>query len=326
MSRKLIDPRIIEKFGDDVVSDNSYPELVYCCPYCEEVKGTPDLKGNLYVNNNNLKYFCQRCGSRGYVGDSVKGYTFEIDPTSVEMAELLDDILKPDDSIDYCYEIPNLRPIEGTDAYTYLINRGFTDGLIRYYDIRVGSVVSKYKNRIVIPNDVVYTEDGRCFTDMFVARYFREIPKDPITHKDLIPKYLNPFGDNRRKVVFNLHRIQPHQPIIISEGCITSISAGLNSVATYGKYVTDVQLYQILSKEPSCVYVGLDPDAYDTAINLCKRIQRLCSIPVYIVNLPDGEDANSLGHRKYMEYLNKSKPFNDVELKIYEILGISQTN
>ena len=141
MSKHVIAPQIIEKFGDDIISESAYPELVYCCPWCEERKGTPDLKGNLYVNNENLKYFCQRCNASGYVGDVIKGYTFDDTPTQTELSELLESVLNPHESIDFCYEIPNLRPAPGTDAYDYLHNRGFSDGIIQYYDIRVGSVV-----------------------------------------------------------------------------------------------------------------------------------------------------------------------------------------
>ena len=73
--------------------------------------------------------------------DVIKGYTFDDTPTQTELSELLESVLNPHESIDFCYEIPNLRPAPGTDAYDYLHNRGFSDGIIQYYDIRVGSVV-----------------------------------------------------------------------------------------------------------------------------------------------------------------------------------------
>jgi DNA primase len=319
-SNDILDARIIEKFGDDYVDHTpGSEEYLYKCPFCEERKGSPDTKGNMYVNNKKLLYFCHRCGAKGYISDDIKGYTFEDTPSDVDMMNTLEDVLGKNDHQEFIYEIPSIVPVPGTEAYDYLLRRGFNDFLINYYEVKVGSVFSRFKNRVIIPNRLKVI-NNKLYTDMFVARYYREIPKDPISNKDLIPKYLNPFGENRSKVVFNLHRIKNGQPIIISEGCITSISAGLNSVATYGKYVSDYQLNQILSKNPSCIYVGLDPDAYSTAVELCRRIKRRSSVDVYMIRLPDGEDANSLGHQKYMYYLGKSRKFDEIELKISSIV------
>ena len=145
-------------------------------------------------------------------------------------------------------------------------------------------------------------------TDMFVARYIREIPKDA-QGKDMIPRYLNPFGDNRRKCVFNLHRIPKGVPIIITEGSLTAISAGSNAIATYGKYVTDSQLKTILSNQPSSIYVNLDPDAYESAVALCDKLLRMTSVPIYLVVLPDDKDANDLGHEDYMKYIINAKQY-----------------
>lgn len=318
----IIDPRIFEKFGDDYIT-TSGSEILYCCPYCEEVKGTPDLKGNLYVNNNSLLYFCQRCGSRGHINDRPKGYDFEKTPNNPELVSLLESVVLPSPELDL-YEIPDLVPTEGDRFYDYLVDRDISPQMISYYNIRKGSVASKYKGRVIVPNQLI-SKDGKQYTDMFVARYIGEIPKDP-NGKPLFPKYLNPYGENKRSVVFNLHRIPVGAPIIITEGVFTAISAGRNAVCTYGKYVTDIQINKILSKRPSSIYVNLDGDAYDRSLELCKRISYKSSAKLYIVRFSETEedtaDANSIGHSKYMRYLSKAKPYNPVELSILDSMGI----
>lgn len=325
---ELLPEQIVLRFGNDYIgshkSKNGSTEFLYNCIYCEENGKSPDTKGNLYVNSKSLKYFCQRCGASGKVDQSLKGYTFDKIYDDHEFHNILSDILTktPVDNthISIEYPIPKIRPSTGTEAWDYLIRRGITPSMMQYYDIRVGSFVSKYKYRIIVPNIVVEDDDENDITDMFVARYFREVPKD-FNGKDLFGKYLNPFGENKRKCVFNLNRIPPSVPIIITEGVFSSMSAGSNAVATYGKYVTDTQLTQILNKKPSSIYVSLDPDAYKEAVALCDRIERIVpNLPLYLVDLPEGTDPSDLGHSLYMKFLLASPRYTKSANLIADIL------
>jgi len=118
---------------------------------------------------------------------------------------------------------------------------------------------------------------------------------------------LNPFGENKRKCVFNLHRIPTGSPIIITEGVFSAMAAGNSAVATYGKYVSDIQLRQILNKKPSVIYVALDPDALKEATELCERIlKKSPNTPVHLVNMPDGKDPSDLEHASFMQILLQS--------------------
>ena len=327
----VIDVRILERFGDDVVNDASYPELIFHCPKCIERKGTHDTKGNLYVNNESLKFHCFRCGYSGNLSNApTKGYRLnERTPQNTELMHLIENVFMSEDTEDdlirYEYEIPNLRPFPGTDHYAYLQDRGVKDWMIEYYDIRIGSSFSKYHDRIIIPNRTDWEEDI-CRTDMFVARYIYPNIKDPLTGFDKYPKYMNPYGKNRNKVVFNLHRIPPHSPVILVEGVLTAIAAGKNAVCTYGKEVSDAQLYQVLEHEPSELYVNLDPDAYTEAMELCERIKKVSSVPLYVVRFraEDGEhaDASDIGHEKYMGYLMNARPYQKAELSLMDSLGM----
>lgn len=324
----VIAPQILEKFGDDILH-RSGDELLFRCPFCEDRGKSPDLKGNLYVNNRKLVYFCQRCGASGRLIEDVKGYNFDETPSDIELLEKIDSILHNQDEVKCNFDLSNSsrivfsndsRTYYEDEAIRYLESRGITEDIIDFYEIRLGDIFSKkYKYRIVIPNRVE-VRGGKEYTDMFVARYFREIPRDE-TGKLTIPKYVNPSGDNRSKTVFNLHRIEDGSPIIITEGVLSSISAGRNAVATYGKYVSRDQLIKILKKNPSVVYVSLDPDAIVEALELCKRIRSMSHVEVRVVELPDGEDPNSLGHDRFIEYLMKASIYNPVNKLIMSLVG-----
>lgn len=318
--------QVLEKFGDNAIGQSG-DELIYKCPFCQERRGTPDTKGHLYVNKKNLMYFCQRCEARGYLGDlETKGYDFTPTPTNVELMNSIGGIISRGNRGQEYYSLKDSYPITENlkfsiyemQAINYLYNRGFNLRTIKFYGIRLGDIFSRYRYRIIVPNEIKIIDDTE-YTDMFVARWFSAETEDYNGKK--ISKYLNPRGENRRSSVFNLHRIKDGDPIIITEGCFTSMSAGRNSVATYGKYITSIQLTKILAKNPSLIYVALDPDALDAARKICHRIYQSTDIPLKLVILPDGEDANSLGHEKFMSYLRRSIDYDPVRFGIYDLVN-----
>lgn len=326
-----VHPAILDKFGIDIVNINATGEVIYHCPECINNGKGEDKKGKLYVSNKTLKFLCFRCGYRGSVlkSNKYKGYDITLTPSKSELGMKLESVVNRVPNIEkvgLIYEIPRLYPVPGTNEYAYLINRGFTDNLIKYYDIRMGSSVSNLAHRIIIPNRVYRLDEFTDTTDMYVARYIYDIPLDE-EGKEMVQRYLNPYGKNRSKVVFNLHRIKEHTPIIITEGCITAISAGLQAVATYGKLVTDKQIEQILAKKPTKLYINLDPDAYKEALKLCYRIRKkTLEVPLYIVrfNKEDGDiDAADIGRQRYLYYLQHARPYNPMELKLLESRGIN---
>lgn len=311
--------QIVEKFGNDIVgtSGNDY---IYHCPMCEQRVGTPDKNGNLWVNGKELMFHCFRCEWSGYLNHrSTKGYTLERNPSSDELAEQIKKslgLVTLESTVErFNYKVPQLPALSIKLATDYLHSRGLNDYQIRYYDMRFSSYLDgKYKNRIIIPNKIINKGTSQ-YTDMFVARKLLE--------SDTLPKYLNPVGNNKSHVVFNLHRIPSNYPIIITEGVFSCISAGYNAVATYGKAVSDQQIDMILQKNPSKIYVSLDPDAIEFAKELCERILHRKNLPVYLVKLPMGEDPNSLGTIMYNKYLGKASIYNPLMISIEEFLNKS---
>ena len=298
---------IIDQLGNEYI-DAGNNEIRYECPFCKE-SGRKYKDHKLYINYNTGLYFCQRCQSKG----RIKFNEDVVTPSNSqdfnnEITKFIKTISSSSDDYednDY-YLIPKNPPNNGTLAYEYIKSRGLTDDDIKFYSIRVSSLNDPrvFKGRIIIPNKVISNR----WTDQYVARDYRGSKI----------RYLNPKNNKTHQIVFNLHRIENNpDSIIINEGVINSIIAGYNSVATYGKYVSDTQLYSILSKKPDKIYVSLDYDAIDLAEKLCYRISLLSDSKVYLVRLEDGLDASDLGRNSYLEVVNNSIEYKSPSL--YEL-------
>lgn len=298
---------IINSLGDDDYIPATKNNVAFKCPMCREDGDTHD-DHKLYVSMETGKFICFRCSRTGTISlDDGLGSNSDVYKM---LGNLMEDIgssegQSSDDEEPELFIIPKHRPEIGSVAYNYIRSRGITDYDIEFYDIRVGSLqLPNLRGRFVVPNKVV----GKIFTDMYVARTY---VGDKI-------RYKNPTSALKSKIVFNLHRIPDNPPyIIINEGCLNSIVAGTLSVATYGKYVSDNQLSQILAKHPERIYVSLDTDAMKQARQLCQRIKsKAPDVKVFLVELPEdsngkGLDAVDLGRQTYNYYLSTATEYVD---------------
>lgn len=298
--------KIIAAFGTPVW-DNGKDEVAFLCPECINRRGTPDIKGKLYVNTKTLKFHCFRCEYRGSLNkvqvDSNKVYEEDL---SFENEELIKNISSLDTDQDkFELKIPIEKVEESDSAMSYLYQRGFTLDQTRYYDMRVGNVNQEF-GRIIIPNEV----KRLVYTDFYSARSF--IGQNP--------KYHNP-GKEKSKIVFNLHRIEEGSPIIVVEGALTAVAAGKNAVATLGKSMTPYQASAILSKKPRAVFINYDYGAEDFALNACKILYGInSSIPIFNVKMKDERDAADMSKDEYLSCLSKAEKFDEIHDNIIEII------
>lgn len=297
---------IVDNLGDDYVTATE-GNVAYHCPFCDE-DGDTHTDKKLYINTNNMKYICFRCGRHGTFKflDRLQSNS-EVYDILEGMFDISGESLSEEEDDPELFYIPKHKPVEGTVAYDYITSRGITQEDIDFYDIRVSDLSQpQLYGRFIIPNKV----QGKVFTDMFVARTYLNDPT----------RYKNSMGAKRNKIVFNLHRIPDNPPcIIINEGAINSIVAGRLSVATYGKFVSEEQIKMILSKNPKSIYCSLDTDAYKYTMKLCKRLKQLKPhLPVYIVELPEGKDACDLGRDAYMKCVLESKEYKDYSTYVVE--------
>ena len=285
---------IEERFGTDHIRESSHNELRFNCPFCLKKRGKADDDKKLYVNEESLKFYCFKCGSKGKIrtvsvaAESCYGVYEKLLNRSRE-----DD--SKEDSDDNMFYIPVTKISKGTVAYNYCLKRGITEELIDYYDIRLG--IQDLTGRIVIPNNVY----GKCWTDMYSAR----------TVMNQIPKYKNPIGAKKNNIVFNLKNIKEGQErVIIVEGVITAICGGKDCVAVYGCHPSDSQLKQIISKYPKSIYCVLDNDDAGNSGTI-QLLNWLGSSEyqgkIYRVKMPRDTDACDMGYEKFRNYIEDHK-------------------
>lgn len=299
---------IISMLGEDYIPADK-GEIRYQCPFCKD-QGHRYDDYKLYVNTWSGLFWCHRCESKGKIEfDSLLASGSNTDVYGMLeqwMTSINTNNEAEEEESDY-FLIPQGVPIPGTLAWDYLIDRGITPVDMSFYSIRIPGLNDPREmfNRIVIPNRVI----SNIWTDMYVAR----------TYVDDKIRYRNPSSSKAHDLVFNLHRI-PQNPdrIILNEGAINSIIAGTDSVATFGKHVSDPQLMSILAKRPKKVYVSLDTDARELAEELCDKLISYGDCEVYLVELPEitkedgtkkGLDASDLGRSNYLELVNSARRY-----------------
>ena len=285
--------RAMEFFSTDLI-DSDRTEIRFNCPFCIEKRGKTDSDHKLYFNVKSGFYYCFKCHSKGNLylsGDSEQSVS--------EIYRDIMELFNPTEEIKYfeeseLYYIPRIKASESRIASEYLRDRGIHDDDIDFYDIRLGD--GRELGRVIVPNKLFGV--SRCFTDMYSARTF--IGKTP--------KYLNPPECKKSDSVFNLHNIKNGDRIIIVEGVFTAISSGRDAVAIYGSYPSKRQIESILNKDPSEIYCVLDGDAYENNLKMARAILEngFCG-ELFVVRMPIGKDANDMGKKDFLQYLDREK-------------------
>lgn len=304
-------PYIITSSFGNPVGDNGKEEARFLCPKCEELKGTPDKSGHLFVNVKSYKFHCVRCGYCGTVNrnlkiDSCRIYDNEIDKDVEETIREFN-IINDSENQKYRLKIPIDKVTTSKSATDYLLKRGFTYEQMNYYDMRVGNLSQEF-GRIIIPNIV----DKMVYTDTYSAR----------SYIGQTPKYHNPSDIKKSEIVFNLHRIKDGSPIILVEGALTAVAAGYHAVASLGKVLSRSQASQIVKKHPSIIYINYDYGAEKESYDACKLLSQIDpSLKIKQVFMKDDRDAADMSREEYVNCLIESvnyEPFIDDLIKIVE--------
>ena len=313
---------IISNFGDDYIESPESGDLRYQCPHCKELgKRTDDYK--LFVSYRNLVFHCFRCDWKGklaYEELVSEGTTSRFINTLSSFLKKEDTSTDEDDN-EVLFKIPVIVPDRDDPSVKYLESRGISYEDVVKYNMRVptNEDPSKFLGRIVIPNRMIAGK----WTDMYSAR----------TYVGSEPKYLNPKNSPRARIVFNLHNQKEGcDQIIINEGVLTSIVAGYDSVATYGKSVTDDQINQIIAKKPKRIYVSLDNDAKPEegimkdptrykVDELVKKLLTRSESEIYLVEMPPDKDAVDVGRDYYRNVLIKNA-IRIKEIREYELYSL----
>lgn len=200
---------------------------------------------------------------------------------------------------------------------TYLSSRGVSNKQILNYDIRYciqGQIKTKQDKIINVNNSLIFVAHNALGEPI----YWNTRSIEPYPYL----KTLNANskgGYTRKDALFGIDKVRPNDKLVIVESVfnaltINDIYNNLKAVATYGKMVTSTQLSQILNLKPSCIYLGLDPDAVRETAGLYNRLRELnYNGEIYLVEYPNSEDDfNSLGKKQSIQLLRNAKIYENI--------------
>ena len=167
----------------------------------------------------------------------------------------------------------------------YLKNRGITrHDIVRY---GIGYCESgPYDKMIIIPS---YDKDGKL--NFFTGRSY---------YKDSSFKHKNPKV-SKDIIGFELF-INWDEPITIVEGAFDAIAVKRNAIPLFGKIILDNLKKKIIEKNVRDIYIALDTDAREKALDICQYFTDN-GINVYLIELGE-KDPSDIG---YVEMVNKKQ-------------------
>lgn len=262
----------------------------YMCPWCRG-----NSKNTLLHDEHGEYFYCFRC----HAGGGVRGISvFRPD----EMDEALKDLMEGDFEEHEEFGVSELPPHDRISpwslSYEYLVGRrGLEPGLLDFYQIVSGR--GHLSGYVIFP---CFEEGVLCY---WIARSYTDQGKAKLCPKGV-----------KRDYVFNYDGLFCDS-LIICEGPISALAAGLNGVAVFGKFVTPRQVDKLveLSKQVNKVYVSLDGDAKGDNEVLAELLYRR-GLPVYLVDLPVGKDPASLSRAEYFKYLEQATQLGDLEAEV----------
>jgi len=305
---------LIPYLGDYLTASES-KEFRFCCPFCPKIVGKPDNDYHLYLNpskrigNTIGWYFCQRCNSKGTaarLGKLLGILSNEVAVDDSIFDHWMNVLMFPSRSLTTTVEVKITIPehlsgiVEGSLAEKYLLDRNIGYDLIKKY----GIMDIPYSCRLFLP----IVKDG--IVVYWTARTY---------YPGGFPKYVNCEAP-RRIHWYGIEHLDPNKPVVIVEGPISAVVGGNNSIAGFGKYISDEQLSILFSIHNGPYIVALDHDAYEEAEKLCDRIShRRPGSEVRIVRFFDDNDPADLGPGLFGRNVSESIEFsttNKLKMKL----------
>jgi len=273
----------------------SRDNYAFHCPFCNHRK--PKLEINMATNEEGQNpWECWVCQARGR---SIRSLLKQL-KTSREQAQDILKYLPKGSQIEYKQLSIVELPKEYQPLYTasntsvianlvkkYLYERGLTDNDFIKYSI--GYCTSgEFGGRVIIPS---YSESNQL--NFFIAR----------TYDGNYYKYKNP--ETSKDIVFFENFINWKAPIILCEGVFDAIAIRRNVIPLLGKSVSTSLYKKIITSEVQDIYVALDTDARDKAIQIAEQFLNQGK-RVFLINLPD-KDPSEMGFRTFTQFIQSAE-------------------
>lgn len=279
--------------------------LVPNCPFC----GHDGFKYGIYVGNNaGKKRFgmsnCYHCNRRfGSLKETLKALgredllpaeTAELDDSETDISEMFDDEIDDD-----LVEITMPRGYKRCYKNAYLKSRGWVIDDFEYFPVGTNrSIEREYQDYVILE----VRDEGRIVG--FVARSIlskEEIGNYNSRHHYKLRRYKNSDernGNGFSKMLYNYDAIEAGSTfsVILCEGPFDVV--GLNRklelydnksivpVATFGKKISQEQMYKLQIKGVEQVVIGYDNDAKETTSKIAMELDKY--FDVLIADIPDG--------------------------------------
>jgi hypothetical protein len=277
------------------------------CPFCNHRK--PKLEISMATNEEGHNpWECWVCQTRGR---TIRSLLRQLKTPREQAQEVLKYLpkgaqieYKPISIVELPEEFQPLATASTTSVIAnkvrkYLYDRGLTDFDFIKYSIGY-TTGGEYGGRIIIPS---YSGSGQL--NFFIAR----------TYDGNYFKYKNPEAS--KDIIFFENLINWNVPIILCEGVFDAIAIRRNAIPILGKSLSNSLYKKIITSPTSDVYIALDSDARDRALEIAEQLYNQGK-RTFLINLPD-KDPSEMGFKAFTELVQSAEELNFSSLMAYKL-------
>lgn len=285
--------------------------LLPTCPFCHDNR----YKYGIYVSATTKykKFGASHCFKCGNGNRTLKG-TLEdlgrLDLIPKETVELEDELtgslsLFDDDEID-----DSLTKIEMPKGYrrcfknSYLKSRHFIADDYEYFSCgTTRGLNERYDDYVLLE----IHDNGRLVG--FVGRHTwdkEEIDDYNNRHRYQIRRYNNSTENGFAKLLYNIDAVKQYETrsVILCEGCFDVIAltrkldlydySPIVPVATFGKKISETQIYKLQNKGIDQVVIGYDADAKESISKVAMQLDNYFDVYIADLNMSEGKDWDEM--------------------------------
>ena len=277
------------------------------CPFCNHRK--PKLEINMATNEEGKNFWeCWVCQTRGR---TIRSLLTQLKTPRDQAQEILK-YLPKGAQIQYkqisILELPKeYQPLYSASSTSvianlvkkYLYERGLTDNDFIKYSIGYATT-GEFGGRVIIPS-----YSGSNQLNYFVAR----------AYDGNYYKYKNPEAS--KDIIFFENLINWDAPIILCEGVFDAMAIRRNAIPILGKSISTALYKKILTSSVNDIYVALDTDARDRALQIAEQFLNQGK-RVFLINLPD-KDPSEMGFKAFTELIQSAEELDISGLMLHKL-------
>lgn len=306
--------------------------LVQHCPFC----GHSGYKYGIYVGipTNHKKFGssnCFRCGSRfRELQDTLEalGLSRLMPSETVDLGSSLTDEINlfEDEVDDDLVEVSMPKGYKRCFKNPYLKSRGFNVDDYEYFPCGTNRNLDlKFADYVLLE----VRDAGRLVG--YVGRHIwdkDEIDRYNARHRYQIRRYNNSTENGFGKLLYNYDAIEAYKTrtVILCEGVFDVIALtrklelydnhAIVPVATFGKKVSEVQIYKLQSKGVEQVVLGYDADAKETTGHIAMQLDNYFDVTIADLDIANGKDWDEMDEMSiYNVFANGLKTVREFNLE-----------